>query len=191
MIKRRIIATKINITKQGEIKFFQVKIPFDAKVIIGIETAMRIRNFINLPTPNLAVGLDFSPPLPSPSPPPFSPPPNGFERKSLVGELRLQSCDDSNVFYATNVSDPVVKENMDKAPTVNFITENVWTHGCKRELEEVLVDGNTTILAGIYKDKLGEMLGMAVPYDVFVYVWYKYVRQGVRTPYSIGETKEK
>ena len=60
MIKRRIIATKISITKQGEIKFFQVKIPFDAKVIIGIETAMRLKTYIapTLSVPNIAVPGD-------------------------------------------------------------------------------------------------------------------------------------
>ncbi len=197
MIKRRIIATKISITKQGEIKFFQVKIPFDAKVIIGIETAMRLKTYVAppLPIPNVAVpgdnpygnvlnfnlnigdnspgqgangfsgfGIDFSPP-----------PPVGIVRNnSLVGELKLQSSDDSNVFYATNVSDHSVKEGLDKVPSVNFITENIWTHGCKRELEKVLVNGNTTILAGLYKDKLGEMLKADVSYDVFIYVWYKF-----------------
>ena len=43
----------------------------------------------------------------------------------------------------------------------------------KRELEEVLVDGNTTVLAGLYKDKLGAMQNRDVSYDVFLYVWYK------------------
>ena len=109
------------------------------------------------------------------SPPPSDIPPIGIVRaNSLVGELKLQSSDDSNVFYATNVSDHSVKEGIDKVPTINFITENVWTHGVKRELEKVLVDGNTTILAGLYKDKLGEMLKADISYDVFIYVWYKF-----------------
>ena len=198
MIKRRIIATKLSITKQGEIKFFQVKIPFDAKVIIGIETAMRLKTYVAppLPIPNIAVPgdnpngnvLNFnlnigdnSPGFPVNRFSGFgtdffvSPPPVGIVRSnSLVGELKLQSSDDSNVFYATNVSDHSVKEGLEKVPTVNFITENIWTHGCKRELEKVLVDGNTTVLAGLYKDKLGEMLKFDVSYDVFVYVWYKF-----------------
>lgn len=195
MIKRRIIATKISITKQGEIKFFQVKIPFDAKVIIGIETAMRLKTgiqtfptntlipnvdvpFVPVPTagngapvinPN-ATGVPFGSVLVSP----------GFDgaaiafRNSLVGELKLQSSDDSNVFYATNVSDHSVNEGLDKVPTVNFIAENVWTHGYKRKLEEVLVNGNATVIAGLYKDRLGEMLKANVSYDVFLYLWYKF-----------------
>ena len=192
MIKRRIIATKISITKQGEIKFFQVKIPFDAKVIKGIETAMRLKTFPAPPVPvvgfpidnpygNIVAfngsssqgqavngfpvfGTDFG----------VSPPPIIATRNSLVGELKLQSSDDSNVFYATNVYDPTVKEDFDKVSSVDIITKNAWTHGYKRELEEVLVDGNATVLAGLYKDKLGEMLKANVSYDVFLYIWYKF-----------------
>jgi hypothetical protein len=67
-----------------------------------------------------------------------------------------------------------VNEGLDKVPPVNFIIENVWTHGYKRKLEKVLVDGNTTVLAGLYKDRLGEMLKADVSYDVFLYLWYKF-----------------
>lgn len=190
MIKRRIIATKISITKQGEIKFFQVKIPFDAKVIIGIETAMRLKTFRAAPVPNIPVPGDnpygnivaFNEGgSPGQSVNGFTgfgvispPPPVIATRNSLVGELKLQSSDDSNVFYATNVSDHSVNEGLDKAPSVNFIVENVWTHGYKRKLEKVLVDGNTTVLAGLYKDRLGEMLKSDISYDVFLYLWYKF-----------------
>ncbi|MBI4945314.1 MAG: hypothetical protein HY840_02800 [Bacteroidetes bacterium] len=196
MIKRRIIATKISITKQGEIKFFQVKVPFDAKVIIGIETAMRLKTFRVFPSQPILVPFD-NPygnivafngtgnptgqaingsgifPINNFSPSPIDSP-IGATRNSLVGELKLQSSDDSNIFYATNISDPSVKEGLDKVPSVNFMIENVWTHGYKRQLEEVLVDANTTVIAGLYKDRLGEMLKADVSYDVFLYIWYKF-----------------
>jgi hypothetical protein len=181
MIKRRIIATKISITKQGEVKFFQVKIPFDAKVLIGIETAMRLKTFQVFPSQPILSPLDnpygnivaFNGAGISPSPFVAPSPIEGI-RNSLVGELKLQSSDDSNIFYATNISDPSVKEGLDKVPSVNFIIENVWTHGYKRQLEEVLVDANTTVIAGLYKDRLGEMLKANVSYDVFLYIWYKF-----------------
>lgn len=149
MIKQRIIATKISITRKGEVKFFQVKIPFDAKIITGIETGMRLQSFED---PGRPIGY----------------------ANSLIGELKLQGSDDSNIFYATNVSDYSVGERLDKVRVVDFIEENVWTHGYKRELEQVLVDGNTTVLAGIYKDKIGKILNVNVSYDVFLYVWYKF-----------------
>src|ERR1051326_6254871 len=146
MIKRRIIATKISITKQGEIKFFQVKIPFDAKVLIGIETAMRLRTFVTppLPVPTIT-GAQINPGENIPGfnsgannlfqaanlVPGFAPPPPipVTRNNSLVGELKLQSSDDSNVFYATNVYDPTVKEDFDKVSSVDIITKNAWTHG--------------------------------------------------------------
>lgn len=190
MIKRRIIATKLSITKQGEIKFFQVKIPFDAISIMGIETTMRLRNFVAQPVPNIAVPND----VPFGNVVAFNgdggdmgniqplaffgvPAPIDIPRNVLAGELKLQSSDDCNVFYATDVFDQSVKENLDKAPSVTFITENVWTHGYKRELENVLVDGNTTVIAGLYKDRLGEMIGQNITYDVFLYVWYKFKKE--------------
>src|SRR5574337_1163155 len=135
MIKRRIIATKLSITKQGEIKFFQVKIPFDAKVITGIETAMKLRTGpqvlavpailpVNSPVVDSAVNNSASD---------FQFSPGGSEaggfKNSFVGELKLQGSDDSNVFYATNITDYSVKEGLDKVPSVNFIAENVYTHG--------------------------------------------------------------
>ncbi len=163
-MKQRIIATKISITRQGEIKFFQVKIPFDAQVITGIETAMRLKTFGGLNTFGTNQNVLRSRVIN----------PGAGAVNSLVGELKLQSCDDSNVFYAVNVTDPTVIGNFANIPAVNFMAENAWTHGCKKELEKVLVDGNTTVLSGLYKDKLGEMLMTDVSYDVFVYVWYKF-----------------
>ena len=211
MIKRRIIATKINITRQGEIKFFQVKIPFDAKTLIGIETAVRIRSFKDasvgmvpvlgqnpygnitgtfaaagasvLPV-NGAIVINGASAL-SPAPPPAiippgvtpSPTPDGVPMKrvgnSFVGELKLQSCDDSNVFYATDIYDRSVNEVLDRALASSFF-ENVWTYGYERKIEKIRVDGNATVIAGIYKDKFGAMLGRDISYDVFLYIWYKY-----------------
>lgn len=167
MTKRRIIPTKIRITKQGEIKFFQVKIPFDAISIIGIETAMRVRSMAvpsaAFPVPGIGGGgIDVSPP-----------PASGFPN-SFVGELKLQSNDDSNVFYTTNIHTPVVRESFDRTPNLSFLPYRVWTHGYKRELEIAKVDANTTVIAGLYKDRFGEMQKRDINYDVFLYVWYKY-----------------
>ena len=178
MKKNRCIVQIISITRQGEVKHFQVRIPSDAKYLVGIETAVRLKGIQNFganpiisPSPNGNV----SPPLVNPfsnfNNAPFS---DAVPfRSSLVGELKLQSCEEANVFYATNVTDPTAQENFDKIPTPSAIIENVWTHGYKRELEKILVDGNTTVLSGLYKDKLGLSQKRDTSYDVFLYVWYK------------------
>ncbi|MBI4929295.1 MAG: hypothetical protein HY841_00915 [Bacteroidetes bacterium] len=150
-----------------------MRIPENAKVITGIETAVRMKGLVALPINSFAV-VDIEPELVSDlSPNPIG---SGFAipvMRSFVGELKLQSCEEANVFYATDITDPSAPENLDRIPTPSAIIENVWTHGYKRELEEVLVDGNTTVLAGLYRDKLGAMQNHDTAYDVFLYVWYK------------------
>lgn len=155
MKKQRCIVKIIPISRQGEVRHFQVRIPENTEIITGVETAVRMKEIIALPRQSFAL----------PTIAPGVQPP--------VGELKLQSCEEANVFYATNITDPSLIENLDKIPTPDAIIENVWTHGYKRELEEVLIHGNTTMLAGIYKDKLGAMQGRDAAYDVFLYVWYK------------------
>ncbi len=177
MKKQRCIVKIINISRQGEVKHFQVRIPENATVITGIETAVRMKGLVSISNnsfvvPNIGPGMG-NPPVSD-----FSPNPFGSDlaipvMRSLVGELKLQSCEEANIFYATDITDPSAQENLEKVPTPSAIIENVWTHGYKRELEEVLINGNTTMLAGLYKDKLGAMQGRDATYDVFLYVWYK------------------
>ncbi len=183
MKKQRCRVQIISISRKGEVKHFQVKVPENAKVITGIETAVRmkgIQNFGVLPVvpnvPNANGGFPLVSPFVGVSPPnPFGAIGNDAVqfRSSLVGELKLQSYEEANVFYATNVTDPSANENLDRIQTPSEIIENVWTHGYKRELEEVLIYGNTTVLAGLYRDKLGAMQNRDASYDVFLYVWYK------------------
>ena len=42
MMRQKVIVGQIKITKAGEVKHFQLKIPKDAKQIIGIETGVRL-----------------------------------------------------------------------------------------------------------------------------------------------------
>lgn len=42
MIREQVIVTKIKITKRGQSHHFQVRLPKDAKRIIGIETGYRL-----------------------------------------------------------------------------------------------------------------------------------------------------
>lgn len=167
MKKRRCTVQIISITRKGELKHFQVRIPENAEAITGIETAVRMKGIVVFPSSMLSFAV-------------ISPPPPDVDfgvivpaQTPLAGELKLQSCEEANVFYATNVIDPSVQENLSNIPTPSAIVENVWTHGYKRELEEVLVDGNTTVLAGMYRDKMGIIQNRNVSYDVFLYVWYR------------------
>lgn len=171
MRKQRCIVEIIPITRKGEVKYFQVKIPENALCLTGIETAVRIRQAIAVRGNSTLIGPEN--PLSNVSPNASIPVDALSSLRSLAGELKLQSCEEVNVFYATNILDQNVQENLENIQTPSAIIENVWTHGYKRELEEIRVDGNTTVLAGLYRDKLGAMQNRDVVYDVVLYVWYK------------------
>lgn len=177
MKKQRCIAEIINITRKGEVKHFQVRIPENAVCLTGIETAVRFNGAVAIAKNSTDIfNTEFSLTGQQENQMP------GQELllndglpnvRSLAGELKLQSCEEANVFYAANVTDPSIRENLENIPTPSAIIENVWTHGYKREVEEILVDGNTTVLAGLYRDKMGAMQNRDMSYDVFLYVWYK------------------
>ena len=42
MMQQKVIVTQVRITKLGQVKHFQIKIPKGAKRIIGIETGFRL-----------------------------------------------------------------------------------------------------------------------------------------------------
>ena len=174
MKKQRCVVKIISISRKGEVNHFQVRIPENAKIITGIETAVRMKGIFAITpdyfsVPNIGPGIG-NPPI---SDFPFDSDLTIPVMKAFVGELKLQSCEEANVFYATDITDPSVQENLERVPTPSAIIEKVWTHGYKRELKEVLVNGNTTVLSGLYKDQLGAMQGRDAAYDVFIYVWYK------------------
>lgn len=162
MSRQRTIITTIPISSQGEIKHFQVKIPDNAAFITGIETGVRVKQPLK----------NFIPPTERKER--ISPPVNPFSNiisEVLVGELKLQSCEEANIFYSAEVKER--NEEIQSAEGLRFYKEKSWTHGLKRQLDKITVDGETTILSGIYKDRISEMLKRDIPYEVNIYVWYE------------------
>jgi hypothetical protein len=47
-----------------------------------------------------------------------------------------------------------------------------WTHGSKREEEQICVDGDSTVITGVYRDKTGDALSSLGSYVVSVVVWF-------------------
>src|SRR5687767_9514764 len=98
MMKEGVIITKISIKRQGERKHFQVKLPKDTKFIIGVEYGGRMIDHVESdvrplpiepPKPDGTVGEERSTTF--------------FKRNQLIGELKLQSCEEANWFYSADV----------------------------------------------------------------------------------------
>jgi len=177
MMKEGVIITKISIKRQGERKHFQIKLPSDTKFIIGIEYGGRLisrSETINFAAAPKAV-------------PTVEVPPTGtgngaantgtvdersktfFKRNQLIGELKLQSSEESNWFYSTDVFG--ADANLQYADFSNTgFNVNDYTHGNKRTEEIVKVDAESTIIQGWYLDALGITLKVDINYEVTIYM---------------------
>lgn len=92
------------------------------------------------------------------------------KRNELVGELKLQSCEQANIFYAEHV------QNDTRIGEGDFSEKALWkpsvfSHQRKMEEDIVVVDGESTIIQGHFKDRIGEMNQLNHEYMITVYVW--------------------
>lgn len=174
MMKEQVITQVISISRRGEQKYFQVKLPRDTQRIIGVETGLRIQN---LPYYWFAVQPELS---------------LSLKRNVLVGTLQLQANSSPNVFYSkevferdNNISAGELKLfpaniNMEKRriafrvgepPDGNSFSDfTCLTHGRKME-EDPLSICNCTVVNGQLKDRLGEYTNTDAAYKVTLYIW--------------------
>jgi hypothetical protein len=93
-----------------------------------------------------------------------------IKRSVLFGELKLQSCEEANIFYAAEIRN---NENLEQGDFSDntFWTPREYTHQGRSLEEEVSVKGDTTIIQGVFVDKVGEDFDVDAEYVVHVYVW--------------------
>ncbi len=182
MMNEGVIITKITIKRQGERKHFQIKLPNDTKFIIGIEYGGRLISksdtikFAAAPkaAPTIAptaLATALTTALTTLNAETVAGRPRGlFKRNQLVGELKLQSSEESNWFYSTDVF--LADANLSYGDFSNAgFKVNDYTHGNKRTEEIVKVDAESTIIQGWYLDALGKLQKVDINYEVTIYVW--------------------
>lgn len=102
-----------------------------------------------------------------------------FKRNTLIGELKLQSCEEANIFYAAHLQSDQNIAAGDFSQSRTFIPA-AFSHQTKSEEDIVVVDGDSTIIQGIYKDRIGEQNKADFEYVVNVYVWIE-IEEGGRS----------
>lgn len=189
-MREQVLITQLKITKAGQVNHFQVRLPKNSIRIIGIELGCRL---IKKPkTDGTATGngngaeagtgngtaegtagevipreqvfekqMQREEIIRSLFP---------FKRTILIGELKLQSCEQANIFFASHFQ---LDENLGAGDYSQnqYWKANLFTHQIKAEEDIVIVDGDSTIIAGIFKDRLGELNKSDFEYIVNVYVW--------------------
>lgn len=178
MMKEGVIITKISIKRQGERKHFQIKLPKDTKFIIGIEYGGRLISKSDaikfaaapkaapteeLPKTEVSESVKVTATIEERSK-------TFFKRNQLIGELKLQSSEESNWFYSTDVFGADANLKYGDFSNAGF-NVNDYTHGNKRTEEIVKVDAESTIIQGWYLDALGKSQKVDINYEVTIYVW--------------------
>lgn len=195
MIQEKVVITQLNIVQPGQVIHFDVKIPHDALRIIGIELScaypdppvnqqgmlrvMRIAMQAKAAAKAIAVHRSADIPL-------------AFTPSPYLGDLRLQSCESTNVFY----SGDVVLADMNLAfgdyTIIPGFAATEAIKGQKRQELSVNTTGKTAIVKGIYRDRQAALAGVILPntnpgnnqpaqvlpqpvysYRVNLYVWYE------------------
>lgn len=172
MMQEQVIITPIIITKAGQVKHFQVKLPKTAKRIIGVELGGRLltptkengtapkailEEVVRQTELTVAAGNERE---------------NGFKRNTVIGELKLQSCEEANIFYSGHLQSDNNMGYGDFSQN-RFWRVNPFTHQAMAFEEVVIVNAESTIIQGVYKDRLGEQQETNVNYLVNVYLWYQ------------------
>lgn len=171
MIREQVVITPINITKAGQVKHFQVKLPKNAKRIIGIELGGRLLANNKIAIPSDSSGYEAVLEVKASAVIEASERRTGFfKRNKLIGEVKLQSCEEANIFYAGDLqSDENIA--MGDFSQSRFWMSSVFSHQAQSFEERVIVDGESTMIQGIYRDRLGEQSKISYNYLVNVYVW--------------------
>lgn len=150
MINEQVIITKIGIKKQGERKHFQINLPRNSKFIIGVAYGERLISVVDGYYADNQIAV--------------------FKKNQLLGELRLQSCEEANCFYSADIIAKDSNLNYQDYSNEGFLVQP-YTHQNKRTIEQVKVNAESTIVQGLFTDIIGKSLNTNVWYEVSIYVW--------------------
>ncbi len=152
-MRKQFVVTSFIIDKKKQVKIFQMRLPRETKSVIGIGTGFqRIEGIPDRPIPPT---LQWKLPM-------------QMDRNFVFGEVCLQSCEKANICYTAEL---IQDQNLDFADfSTRWWKPKDYTHQYNVNIDEVIVKGETTILEGIYKDKLSEQQPDDYKYKVNIYV---------------------
>lgn len=172
-MRESVIVTKLSIKQQGERKHFQVKLPSDIKSIIGIEYSVRLVDMWPLPAvepPREVINPDGTISLILPADDSAVAIKSKFKANQFVGELRLQSYDQMNWFYAADVYANDTNLNLFDVSDLYFRVKE-YSHGIPCYEEVMVIPGVSTLIQGWYLDAMGKQYNQNLRYEVGIYVW--------------------
>lgn len=177
----RVHISRLYITRKGETRYFNVRLPRNTERIIAIETGLYMNNQISVSEVNWQHDLWIK-----------------YVRTRTMGLLKIQATGLPNIFYATEIKErerntgqcdpskeyyPIAKlpvanvDGRDYLNPVKYWATEPWTHGSSRLADPVDIICPGQSLTGYYRDEYGKAMKTDVEYLVQVYIWYKSVKQ--------------
>ncbi|MCD6068908.1 MAG: hypothetical protein K0S33_3734 [Bacteroidetes bacterium] len=190
MSRARLIIKEFTIRRQGEIHFFQVRLPKNATHIIGIETDALMITPLDVSPPPLGDGRPEDPMPPAAAPANRTPFLKWNDKSNpVIGKLKLQSLDRHNIFFETWV--PFVHFSA-AMPDMSYglFPKSPHTLILPTGPRTVGIPCNNTVVYGMYSDSIGEERKMEIRYKVKVFVWVQTTEADKGVRYGF-ETKRK
>jgi len=155
-MEEKVLIHEFEVHKQGEVVYFQIKLPDDLKRIVGIQTAVHGIDY---------VGQFFI----------SDPPLQDLYRVRFnlkAGRLQLRSAGYTNTFYTHFL--PLFDNNQmqgDYSQTPTF-RAGPYTHSDQRQHLRVIINDNTPVVFGTYTDRYNAFYTTDNSYSVQINLWY-------------------
>jgi hypothetical protein len=178
MKRARVIIKEVKVTKQGEIKNFQIKLPKNVQRIIAIETDVRVDSKVEgFPTGEVR-------PTPKIETPPVRDSSGAdsdgrriapflswtLQKNPVTGKLKLKSMERTYIFYEEWLHFILFNGGIPDM-TMGMFARSPISLNKNRVPKKVDVPATTTVVNGIYEDTLGKFLGQDITYTIKVFVW--------------------
>ena len=153
MISESVIVSSIGIFRPKQVVSFQIRIPREAERILGVEIDF---NLVNGVWPQVPTNPNWTLPL-------------SAKRNVNIGILKMQSSEQANIFFTTRLQ---TDRNTGFAnPSGNFFTPKEFSHQGQSHEDSLNISGASTIVEGVFKDRLYESIEGNYQYKVEIYTW--------------------
>ena len=186
MKRARVIITEINITKQGEVQHFQIKLPKNSVQIIAVETDCRINITKEKIRPKAEIVASSESEVYAVVAESTIRRDIAFEeikgfrsfpflkwtnsKNPTLGKLKLQSLERANIFYEEWVRFSWLNGGIDDM-SYGLFPLSPFSLNKNTVPKKVDVPNTTTIINGLFTDTIGLYLKQGLTYTIKVFVW--------------------
>jgi len=169
-MRARVIVKEITIRKQGEVQFFQIRLPKNAVRIIGVDSDIILISPLE-PQVDGSVRRDKGNGLPTSVEVNRTPFLRGTTKSNpTIGKLKLQSLDRHNIFFETWLSFIYLNSSM---PDMRYglFPKSPYSLNRNSYPKPVNVPVNSMAINGLFTDSIGARKQSDMIYKVKVFLW--------------------